>query len=237
MSVACCASELDDTTPVSRIESPAGLISRTAFGSARPEGLAQDVEVAADRDLERRDLATVGIHDEDRGGAVLDADQEELAGRAHDGVRDLRVGDEDLLGVPRQVDDERAADREVDAAGDRLLVRTDLEDRRRSDRPVRAGVAGERRRKERWREQSAGAMPATSKPILVFAVLRRVDPIRQPFLNSERLFTASATAWRRRSARPSARSRRDRSAARPGSGWRRRGCAGRARAGRSSARA
>ena len=83
--------------------------------------------------------------------------------------------------------------------------------------------------------KSAGAMPATSKPILVFAVLRRVDPIRQPFLNSERLFTASAIAWRRRSARPSARSRRDRRAARPGSGWRRRGCARRARAGRSSA--
>jgi hypothetical protein len=118
-----------------------------------PEGLAQDVEVAADRDLERRDLAAVGVHDEDRGGAVLDADQEELAGRAHDGVRDLRVGDEDLLRVPRQVDDERTADRKVDAAGDRLLVRTDLEDRRRSDRPVRAEVAGERRRKEHRRKE------------------------------------------------------------------------------------
>ena len=177
---------VDDTTPVIRIESPAGLISRTAFGSALLRVWRRTLRSRPTDDLERRDLAAVRVHDEDRGGAVLDADQEELAGRAHDGVRDLRVGDEDFLGVPRQVDDERAADRQVDAAGDRLLVGPTSRTGAAATGPfgpTSRASAGARNAGAR----NAGVMPATSKPILVFAVLRRVDPIRQPFLNSERL--------------------------------------------------
>ena len=45
------------------------------------------------------------------------ADDEDLAGRADHRVGHLRVGDEDLLGVARQVDDHRAARGQLDLAG------------------------------------------------------------------------------------------------------------------------
>ena len=104
------------TVPVSRIESPAGLTSMRPFGIAARSVWRSGVEVAPDIDLERGDLAALGIHHEDRGGAVRDAEQEDLAGGADDRVRDRRVGDEDLLRVAGQLDDDRAADREVEAA-------------------------------------------------------------------------------------------------------------------------
>ena len=87
----------------------------------RPERLAQDVEVASDVDLDGGDLPAVRIHDVDRRGAVGHSDQKDFPGRAHDRVRDGRVRDEDFFGVPRQVDDDRTPDREIEAVRDRLL--------------------------------------------------------------------------------------------------------------------
>src|SRR4051812_43712210 len=196
MSVACCASELDDTTPVIRIESPAGLISSTAFGSAllrvwrrtlrsrptetssaaiwRPSASMTKIEVAPFSMPIRKSLrverttafATFGL-----------ATKTSFASRG------------------RSTTSERPIDRSM-----RRAIACSFGPTSRTGAaatgpfgPTSRASAGARNAGAR----NAGVMPATSKPILVFAVLRRVDPIRQPFLNSERLFTASAIAWRR----------------------------------------
>jgi hypothetical protein len=129
------------------------------------ERLAQHVEVAPDRDFERRDLASLGVHHEDRGGAVVDADHEHFSGRAHHRVRHLGVGDEDLLGVARQVDDDAAADREIEPTGDGLLPVFNMDHRgrdrrgeaRRIGRP--SGRGGERRDQACRREEAVQSRP------------------------------------------------------------------------------
>ena len=118
MSTACGLPGGGFTVPDSSTESPFGRISNRAFGKASAPGSAQDVQVqvARDSDVEGGDLVAVRIQDEDRRGAVLDADHEQFAGRADHRVGDLRVGDEDFLGVRRKVDDQGAA-------GERSILR------------------------------------------------------------------------------------------------------------------
>jgi hypothetical protein len=83
----------------------------------RAQGLAQDVEVAPNRDFQRRDLLAVAIHGKDRSGTVGHADDEELAGRTHHGIGDAGVGHEHFLGVAGQIDDQRLADRQIKLLG------------------------------------------------------------------------------------------------------------------------
>ena len=78
------------------------------------QGAAQLVHVAPDENFEIGDLGALRVHDEDARRSIAHGDQEDLAGRAHHGVRDLRIGDEHFLGVARKLDDNRLADAEVE---------------------------------------------------------------------------------------------------------------------------
>ncbi len=93
------------------------------MGQRRTQGLAQADQVAADLDVVGGDLSPLGIEEEDIGLADRNADQEGAAGRAHDGIGDGRIGDDDVTGVTRQFDGQRLADTERDGvAGDRALL-------------------------------------------------------------------------------------------------------------------
>ena len=77
---------------------------------------AHAVEVARDRDVEAGDLPAVGVEEIDVGLADRDADQVGAARRAHDRVGDLRLRDQHVLDVARQVDHHRLADAELHEA-------------------------------------------------------------------------------------------------------------------------
>ena len=108
------------------------------------EQLLQFADVAADRHVDRRDLAAVGGEGEDRRLAVGDRGDVEAARRADDGVGDLRIADEDFRGVLRQVDDDRAADAELQRLF-RFAGRDDVEIRR-APSPASERPAGRERR-------------------------------------------------------------------------------------------
>ena len=73
---------------------------------------AHAVEVALDRDVVGRDLRARGIEEDDVGLADRGADDIGALGRADHGVGDLRIGDQHVLDLPRQVDHDRFADPE-----------------------------------------------------------------------------------------------------------------------------
>ncbi len=137
MSTACCASDggRDQAGQEHGVAGRAHLDLRLRHRGAK--GLAEDVEVSPDIHLERRDLPALGIHHEDGRCAVVHADDEELPRRADDGVGDLWIGDEDLLRISRQIDDQGPADGEVDLAGQRLLGGGDGQDRGIARRPAK----------------------------------------------------------------------------------------------------
>ncbi len=74
-------------------------------------------DVALDPKVEARDLLAIGSEDEDVGFAHLLAEQIDAARGAGDGVGDGRVGDQNVVGILRQVDDERLVEAELDALG------------------------------------------------------------------------------------------------------------------------
>ena len=74
--------------------------------------LADAVEIAHDRDVEAGDLLALGIEEIHVGLAHRDADDEGAARRPHHGIGDLGIGDQHILDVARQIDDDRFADAE-----------------------------------------------------------------------------------------------------------------------------
>ncbi len=74
--------------------------------------MADAVEVARHRNVEANQLAAVGVEEEDVGLADRDADQIGSPRAAHHGVGDLRVRNQHILDVARQVDDHGLADPE-----------------------------------------------------------------------------------------------------------------------------
>ena len=113
MSSAFCASPAEATEPVRMIEIGDRLDRDFVAGQRDVEQLLKLGDVAADRHFDRRDLCAVGGEGEDRRLAVGDRRDIEAARRTDDGVGDLRIADEDFGGVLRQVDDDRAADAEL----------------------------------------------------------------------------------------------------------------------------
>ena len=79
-----------------------------------PDRGAQPVEVARHRDIETDDLLAVVVEEEHVGLSAGRADDVGAARRADHGVGDLRIGDQHVLDVARQVDDHRLADAERD---------------------------------------------------------------------------------------------------------------------------
>ncbi len=75
--------------------------------------IADAVQVAFHREVEARNLAAFGVEKEDAGLADLDTDHVGAASRADDGIGNGGIGDKDVLGVARQVDDHRLADAEI----------------------------------------------------------------------------------------------------------------------------
>ena len=90
------------------------VVDRAGGNIRRRHGRAQDLlqfaDVPADVDLQCRDLVALGIKREDRGLALVEADDIELAGRADDGIGDLGIADEDFGRILGQIDDQRLAD-------------------------------------------------------------------------------------------------------------------------------
>ena len=115
---------------------------------------AHAVEVARDRDVEAGDLPAFGVEEVDVGLADRDADDVGAARRADDRVGDLGIGDQHVLDVARQVDDDRFADAERD----------ELRCRCRRRRPGSAGRCGRR---------PAGARPASAADANVTTIKRR----------------------------------------------------------------
>ena len=113
MSSAFCASPAEATEP-DQNDRIGDRLDRDVVARQRDvEQLLKFADVAADRHFDRRDLAAVGGEGEDRRLAVGDRGDIEAARRADHGVGDLRIADEDFGGVLRQVDDDRAADAEL----------------------------------------------------------------------------------------------------------------------------
>ena len=77
-----------------------------------PDRRADAVEIARDRNVEAGHLLALGVEEENVGLAELDADDVGASRRADDGVGDLRIGDQHVLDVARQIDDDRFADAE-----------------------------------------------------------------------------------------------------------------------------
>ena len=90
------------------------------FGQHLLDRRADAVEIARDGDVEAGRSACLGIEEEHVGLADRDADDVGAARGAHDGVGDLGIGDQHILDVARQVDDDRLADAE------RHRVRSDV---------------------------------------------------------------------------------------------------------------
>ena len=129
---------------------------------------AHAVEVARHRDVEAGDLPAFGVEEKDVGLADRDADHVGAARRAHHRVGDLRIGDQHVLDVARQVDHHRLADAERHEARARIASR-----RRWIDAPAparcpaarrRAPSASRRARRERRRAASAAACQVYASP-------------------------------------------------------------------------
>ena len=108
-----------------------------------PDRGAQPVEVARHRDVEADDLLAVVVEEEHVGLADRGADDVGAPRRADHRIGDLRIGDQHVLDVARQVDHHRLADAE------RNETRAGVA-RRHLDRPAGRGSAA--RARGRWRE-------------------------------------------------------------------------------------
>ena len=107
-------------------------------------------DVAADRDLEHRNLAAVGAKREDRRLSGRERRDVNAARRADDRVGDFGLADEDFAGVLGQVDDHRAADAELNAfragRGDRdRRLRVGVRQPTQGSAPTRARLRAPRR--------------------------------------------------------------------------------------------
>ena len=102
---------------------------------------AHAVEIARDRDVVGGDLLAGGIEEHDIGLADGGADDVGALRRTHDGVGDLGIGDQHILDVARQVDDDRLADAERQEARVHLAIGA----RRRRARRRAAIVGGDHR--------------------------------------------------------------------------------------------
>ena len=80
------------------------------IGQNLMNGLADAVEVADDRNVETGDLLALGIEEVHVGLAHRAADEECAPRRPHHGVGDLGIGDQHILDVARQIDNDRFAD-------------------------------------------------------------------------------------------------------------------------------
>ena len=72
-------------------------------------------DVALDGEIEADDLLAVRAEDEDVGLADALAEQIDAACRARDRIGDGRVGDQYVVGIGRQIDDDRFVEAELDA--------------------------------------------------------------------------------------------------------------------------
>jgi len=74
------------------------------------QGCAHAIEIALHRDVIGTDLLALGVEEHDIGLSDADADDESALRRADDGIGDLGIGDQHVLGLARQVDDDGLAD-------------------------------------------------------------------------------------------------------------------------------
>jgi len=111
-SPACCASIGLDTEPVSitPIAQALGLNSRRRQHLFQRRAYA--VEIALDRDVVGGELLAVGAKEYDVGLTDRRADNISAMRRANDGVCNLRIGDQHILDVIRQIDHDGFADAE-----------------------------------------------------------------------------------------------------------------------------
>ena len=93
-------------------------------GMKRFEVFLEAGDVALDGEIEADDLLAVRAEDEDVGLADRLAEQVDAPRRARHRIGDGRVGDQDVVGVGRQVDDDRLVEAELDALA--LAVGDDL---------------------------------------------------------------------------------------------------------------
>ena len=103
----------------------------SAFGSDLLQRGAHAVEVALDRDVIGGDLLAGGIEEHDVGLADRGADDVGALRRTDHRIGDLGIGDQHVLDVARQVDDDGLADAERQEARIHLSVGRDLRARAR----------------------------------------------------------------------------------------------------------
>ena len=214
MSSAFCASPADATEPIRMIESATVLTVMSLPGSATLSSSCKLADVAADRHFDRRDLAAVGGEGEDRRLAVGDRGDIEAPRRADHGVGDLRIADEDFGGVLRQIDDDRAADAELQRLP-RFARRDDIGVGRGAvarQRDLRREGGQRRREGDRRRDQ---AREAVAYPFVVSPSCRRPSPPHRHCAavcgapNRTIVRPDPLASWRRRPSGPDRRCRRD----------------------------
>ena len=111
-SAACCASIGFAAVPDSTTPSPTPSMWMSEFGSDLLQRGAHAIEVAGDGDVIGRDLLARRIKEHDVGLADGCADDIGALGGADDGVGDLRIGNQHILDVARQVEHDGFADPE-----------------------------------------------------------------------------------------------------------------------------
>ena len=94
-------------------------------GNDAGDGVLEADGIAADHQFEMGDLAVAGAEQEDVGLTDAHADQVDLPVVAHDGVRDRRIGYQDVADILRQVDHHRLVEAEIDDPPLDLAHRTD----------------------------------------------------------------------------------------------------------------
>ena len=134
------------------------------------QNVVQRLDVGLDADFDVGDLAAIGVEEEDVGLPELAADHVGAARRAHGGVGDCRVGDQDVARIGRQIDDRRLAERQHerrrDCAPPPLVMRTvrrvrrlDLRDRvalAQTPRPLRGPWRAKREKTSRRSSAAPG---------------------------------------------------------------------------------
>ncbi len=115
-SAACVASCGVRTVPVSTMLSETISTLMLESGMKRLQIGFEAGDVALDFDIEADDLLAIASEDEDVRLADLLAEQIDAARRAGHGVGHRRIGDENIMRVLRQIDDERLVEAELEAA-------------------------------------------------------------------------------------------------------------------------
>ena len=125
---------------------------------------ADAVEVAGDRDIEAGHLPAVGVEEKHVGLADRDADDVGAARRADHGVGDLRIGDQHVLDVARQIDDHRLADAERHRARAEIAGGDVDGLRRLLGQRQFAGVGGRLRKRATTRDEPARTVARIAAP-------------------------------------------------------------------------